>query len=147
MRQLIVAALFHDFDHSGGVETDDVNIDRAVCAFIGRLDFSRHFKYNVIKFIENTQYPFIHTPVSIEQKILRDADLMMITYPNWFYQVMWGLLQEAQHKTPELTIETVIKKQIDFIKSIRMFTEWGVDLTHRSRYTTINYLEWLMEGK
>lgn len=82
-----LAALFHDFNHSGGKLKDDENIKLAV---IGLKKFlSEHPEFNVnednvINILESTEFPHKDLELNILQKIIRDADTMGGISDNWF---------------------------------------------------------------
>jgi hypothetical protein len=87
-RMLALAALFHDYDHSGGSLKDEENIDRALKGLtkavntydpLVRAQLDLPQVYSLIKI---TKYPYDAEPVTIGEMIIRDADLMQIYEPN-----------------------------------------------------------------
>ena len=85
VRALVVAAMFHDFNHTGGHEPDEANIRLA----LEGLNLAQHAEMFftpltekelelAIRAIRVTQYPFIHEPMTVTEKIIRDADLMQL---------------------------------------------------------------------
>lgn len=124
---LIVAALFHDFNHSGGEHPDWYNVKVAVNSF---RDFFMDGKYHdgefyddVIDIIRGTEYPYV-TPkdiLTIRQKIIRDADLMQATADNWFGMIMLGLSKEAKG----VDLDKMTSGNLKFHMGIEMCTEWG----------------------
>ena len=85
--ETLFAALFHDVNHSGGKETDDVNVinaKRAVHNFCHKynIDIDAH---EVCRIIDATQYPYVLEPeeMDLKQQIIRDADLMQVFEYNW----------------------------------------------------------------
>lgn len=86
VKSLLVAALFHDFDHSAGKEVDEVNISRAVqglesaqrlAAFSGQGLTQEEFQ-TAINIIKVTKYPWDQQPKNLVERIMRDADLMQV---------------------------------------------------------------------
>jgi hypothetical protein len=82
-RGLLVAALFHDFNHTGGRLHDSENIKLAVNGLLSAHDFvttehklSSGELYVAKDCIEITQYPFENDPFVPTQMVIRDADLM-----------------------------------------------------------------------
>jgi len=101
-RALVVAAIFHDFDHSGGKVTDDVNVNLALKRFndcqwvaerqqfseliVGLVDWTRvDWSQGILdpdevkltkEAIAITKYPYDRDPVSAVERVIRDADLM-----------------------------------------------------------------------
>ena len=123
MRDLIIAAMFHDFDHSGMMGSDDLNIERAVRGFekyIARED-QAHAE-NIISLIHVTEYPYqiASKNLSLCGQIIRDADLSQALSPAWIQQVIFGLAAEWQKKPIE-----VLKDQGAFHKNLKLHTEWA----------------------
>jgi hypothetical protein len=133
-----VSALFHDFNHSGGRSTDAENIEVAVKGF-------QDFGYGTVELdnlqiehtIRVTQYPFIHTPKTIEQKIIRDADLMQVLEPEWFEHIILGLQLEFLNGGKSFTEQEMLKGQMVFLSEHiphNLFTEWA-----KSKFATNEY--------
>ncbi len=123
-RDLVIGALFHDFDHTGKAGPDRVNIDRALEGFTRhthRLDRGNS-ALNIIDIIEATEYPHQESSFSssLVAKIIRDADLAQGLDPAWTQQVVLGLAAEWG-KTP---LE-VLKMQIPFYQNLEFKTEWA----------------------
>lgn len=106
------AALHHDYDHSGGEFTDDINIPRAVAGALQRyvqytsdsynkrraaapdsdqwldydeIDRFKEDRHKVAKLIECTMFlngEFPNEPTTYEEMVIRDADLMTIFLPT-----------------------------------------------------------------
>lgn len=102
---LLLAAIFHDMNHTAGRETDDVNVSNAKYAFndflsiVGDEDMREEWlKERVYKLIDATRFPYtIHaSDLSHEQKILRDADLMQPFEDGSIYTVAMGLAAEMK---------------------------------------------------
>jgi HD superfamily phosphodiesterase len=97
---LLVAALFHDFNHTMGKEKDNVNIQRAIEAFSDYYDNSlTHTDVNkntVINIIKITEYPYTieNSELNTNQKIIRDADLLQGAVDNWYDFIVVGLSKE-----------------------------------------------------
>jgi hypothetical protein len=123
--EMLFAALFHDVNHSGGKETDDVNIinaKRAVHNFCHNynIDIDAH---EVCRIIDATQYPYVYEPheLDLKQQIIRDADLMQVFEYNWIQQNMMGLCSEMG-----ITMDKMIPGQRDFLMSAQFNTNWGI---------------------
>jgi hypothetical protein len=132
LRHLAVAALFHDFAHTGGKKEDTVNIDLAISglytlAFIYGIDLSE-----VEHIIRITQYPYIAEPLSIEQKIIRDADLMQAFRPDtWKEMILTGLRQELIIKFgKDISEKEMCEGQIAFLKNMYPRSNWGKDIMY-----------------
>lgn len=123
MRNLLIATIFHDFDHSGMAGDDDLNIERAVRHFIKHiaLEDSIHGK-DIISLIKATEYPYTTAPESLDLsgKIIRDADLGQAFSGAWIQQVIFGLSAEWGKKPIE-----VLKAQSAFLKNLKFNTVWA----------------------
>lgn len=121
---LMIASLLHDYGHSLGKKPDKENIN---CAIINAGILMK--KYNVklseeeclyvLNLINVTEYPFVHEVTTIEQKIIRDADLTMSLMPL-DYDVR--LQAEMRHKFPEIVITRDEMKK--FALSCEIYTDY-----------------------
>jgi len=121
-KYLLIAALFHDFNHSGGFHVDDNrNVDAAIdgaykfllednCETTGALgDKAMVFEYTVLELIRATKYPlepvseskaksaFPHFMICVD--ILCDADMMRHTNALMLGDVI-GIKNELFKRTP-----------------------------------------------
>lgn len=117
--ELIIASIFHDWNHSGGTLTDQENIQQAVDAYnksvnIFRIKTLDH--QNIIKLIRATQYP--HYPVfELTEQIIQDADLLQYMhndYQEWI---------QAYNK--EANINANEADTAEFITAQKFNTKWG----------------------
>jgi hypothetical protein len=101
MRNLLIAALFHDFDHPGrprrGEEDPDrINIDIAIAGLRRYIMSSDHLCLPEIEaLIEATHHPYKigSDELDLLGKIIRDADLAQALSPVWIQQVISALPQ------------------------------------------------------
>ena len=120
IRNILIGALFHDFDHSGLMGHDDLNIERAARGFEQHIQLDDE-KYGdkIALLIRGTEFPhFGHPDLSLS--ILRDADLAQALSGAWIQQVVFGLAREWG-KTP---LE-VLKMQPAFSEGIAFKTLWA----------------------
>lgn len=123
--ELLLAALFHDFNHSMGKNTDDMNIIAAktgIEKFLYENNMT-YLKLNAIHDIINaTQYPYIIKPneLNIHQAIIRDADLCQILEYDWIQHIIFGLSIELALEVPKL-----IEGEVKFLESIKFITPYG----------------------
>ncbi|MBO0737027.1 MAG: HD domain-containing protein [Alphaproteobacteria bacterium] len=128
MRNLLITALFHDFDHPGHPhpgedEPDRINTQIALAALRRYImPDDRAFLPEIEALIEATQYPYKtgSDRLDLLGKIIRDADLAQALSPVWIQQVIIGLAQEWEVKPIE-----VLRKQITFLARLRFNTEWA----------------------
>lgn len=123
MRSLLIAAMFHDYDHTGKSGDDRANIDVAI------LGLKRHAMPvdvphlpEIIELIEATQYPYqaLDLPLSLSAQILRDADISQALNSVWLQQVVFGLAKEAGVEPI-----TILRHQSAFLQSIEFSTDWA----------------------
>ena len=131
MRNLLIAALFHDFDHPGhshpGVQDpDQINIEIALAnlrRYIAAED--RAFLPEIEALIEATHYPYKtkSEELGLLANIIRDADLAQAFSPAWIQQVVIGLALEWGTEPIE-----VLKGQAAFLGALSFYTPWARDL-------------------
>jgi hypothetical protein len=123
MRNLLVAALFHDFDHPGTPGPDTVNIEIAVAGLRRHLlpEDAAHFD-DIASLIRATEYPYRMPTENLDlsAQILRDADMSQAMSVAWLQQVVFGLAAEWKMEPIE-----VLKKQPDFHRALRFHTTWA----------------------
>lgn len=125
---LVLAAMFHDFNHSGGIVSDEINVDTAVKALgIAAYDCftDKEIVGMAIPLIDVTEFPFIHQPVSIEQKIIRDADILQGCTEHFQKTIYIDLYMELLVKNPGMTLIEFRLGQQKFLEGAEMFTEEG----------------------
>lgn len=123
MRNLLIAAMFHDFDHSGILGNDDLNIARAVRGFVNyALPEDQKFEKEIIFLIEATEYPhrISSEKLPLSGLILRDADLAQALSSSWIQQIIFGLAEEWGRKPIE-----ILKEQVPFQETLAFETEWA----------------------
>ena len=123
MRALLIAGLFHDFNHCGMFGDDDLNIERALRG-LGKalLPEDHDIGGRISDYIQVTQYPY-HIPQSdldLCGSIIRDADLTQVFSPAWIQQVVFGLAAEWRKKPIE-----VLRMQEPFLKNLTFHTLWA----------------------
>jgi len=131
MRTLLIAALFHDFDHTGrphrGEEDPDgINIAIAISALRRYLASDDHARMPEIEaLIEATHFPYKvdSDKLDLLGKIIRDADLAQALTPVWIQQVVIGLARESG-----VSPLTMLKAQSSFLTSLPFNTQWAQQL-------------------
>jgi hypothetical protein len=131
-----LAALYHDYDHSGGTESDTMNVRRAIHAFY--TDCPRDLTSLQTKQVEAciavTEYPFVTEPCTIEQKIIRDADLLQILELEWYEHVVLGLRAEFKVGGKDYSIKDMLQGQLNFLNEYvpnKLYTEWAKELVEK----------------
>lgn len=122
-RELLIAGLFHDFDHSGMMGHDDLNIERALRGLRTHI-LPQDAPYIVLieHMIKGTQFPYVipSQDLTLGGLILRDADMSQALSVAWIQQVVFGLAGEWG-KTPK----EILKMQEPFLKSLKFNTDWA----------------------
>lgn len=130
---LQIASVFHDYDY----RTDEMSDACKIQIAVKHMRTAMHVFINSAtraaildhaqRLIEVTEYPFIHTPQTVEEKCIRDADLL---YPMFegYPKITYGLFQElkdAKKLPEETTWEAFIQLQKTFLNEATIYTEAG----------------------
>jgi hypothetical protein len=131
MRNLLITALFHDFDHPGHPhpgedDPDRINIGIAIAGlrrYITPTDCA--FLPEIEALIEATHYPYKigSDRLDLLGRIIRDADLAQALSPVWIQQVVIGLAQEWGVKPLE-----VLRAEGSFLAALSFHTRWARQL-------------------
>lgn len=115
-----LAALFHDYAHSGGKLKDDENVEIALDELKKYLVIiDKPYLYNTInKIIKVTEFPHKDVDLDILQKIIRDADTMGGIIDGWVYVV------KSLAKEYNKSLKDFIPTQIAFIESVKFNTDY-----------------------
>jgi hypothetical protein len=121
-RILILAALFHDWDHTGRMASDKEQIARAIAGlrkFL--LPEDMHLLDQISQAIWATEFPHKEIPnPSLLQLILRDADISQSLQQTWLQQTLLGFAEEWMSDPI-----SILQKQESFIGSLKFHTVWG----------------------
>ncbi|HYD93322.1 MAG TPA: HD domain-containing protein [Candidatus Paceibacterota bacterium] len=121
IRHLLIAALFHDFDHAGRPGNDEFNISIAIRALAQHLEDGDDFG-EIARLVRTTEYPH-QVPgeqLDLSAKILRDADLSQALSYVWLQDVVFGLSAELN-----VTPLEMLKKEVVFMQNLSFLTEWA----------------------
>ena len=135
-KNLIIAGLFHDYNHSGGVHKDDaLNIKYAIIGFNEFYNhnetlFNNGDKKEIITLIYSTKYPIDNDKLIITPsiKIIRDADMLYTFTAPFFQSIILGLAKEFN-----ITISDRIIQQIKFINNLKFNTDFGTFIWNTSK--------------
>lgn len=125
LRSLLVAALFHDFNHTG-TPNESENITRAIKAFKDQNNGEdKYVKELVVTCITHSKYPYESIEHLTPKKqlivsVLRDSDLSQVLSPVWIQSILYGLGQELN-----LSYMDMLEKQITFLNNLEFKSEWG----------------------
>lgn len=123
---LFIAALFHDYGHSYGHETDTYNVTNAISelyamqmSYAWLLDVPPHIIEAAADAILCTIFPFRIRPKTTVECVLRDADLTMSLEPDADVFAE-GLQNEIRRKHPDVVVTKETMTQ--FAKEQRFYT-------------------------
>ena len=124
-RTLLIAALFHDYNHTGVMGDDVINIKIAIDGITEHiLESDKIWLPDIISYISATQFPHSSiedTEENLPQNIIRDADVAYTLKDEWFNLVTNGLGAEMG-KTPE----EMLKMQVPFMENyLVLTTDWA----------------------
>lgn len=124
-----VAALFHDFGHSGGKLSDDRNIEISLIELKKYLkNINKLYLYkDVEKIIVATEYPHKEIKLNMLQKIIMDADIIGSILPGW-EKVVTNLAKEYNK-----TIKEFIDIEISFLNNLVFNLEFCNNLLAENR--------------
>lgn len=128
IRNLLIAALFHDFDHPGQphpgeVDPDGVNIALAIAALRRHVALEdRPFLPAIEALIDATHYPYTIDGAALDLPglIIRDADLAQALSPAWIQQVVVGLARERRVEPL-----VILRQQPAFLAALAFNTKWA----------------------
>ena len=147
-RALLIAAMFHDFDHSGMMGNDDLNIERAIRSVHKYvIESDRLILGEIINLIKLTEFPYLipHKDLNLSGLIIRDADMTQALGINWMQDVILGLASEWR-KEPA----GVLCRQEGFLSQLKFHTRWAQELFPQTeidaKVQEIQYLSALIKG-
>jgi hypothetical protein len=131
MRNLLITALFHDFDHPGHShpgenDPDRINIQIAIAGLRRHILPADHvFLPEIETLIEATQYPYKvgSDKLDLLGQIIRDADLAQALSSAWIQQIIVGLAVEWGVHPIE-----VLRGQASFLAGLSLYTRWAREL-------------------
>jgi len=132
-----VAALFHDFGHSGGKLSDDKNIEISLIELKKYLkNINKLYLYkDVEKIIVATEYPHKKIKLNMLQKIIMDADIIGNILPGWEKGVT-NLAKEYGK-----TVKEFIDIEISFLNNLVFNLEFCNNLLSENREDIIKKVQ------
>lgn len=126
MRNLLIASMFHDIDHTGKAVPDAVNIARAsdrLREYYAQEDENE--LHHILSIMKGSEYPYFVSSEnsSLAIQILRDADASQVLGPAWIQHIVFGLAAE-RGKTPREMLE----EELEFLGNLKFHTAWAQKL-------------------
>ena len=143
MKELLIAAIFHDYNHTAGEQKDDVNIKNAkdgVKKFVEDNDVDVDLD-KIYEILGATEFPYKieDDKLNTQQKIIRDADMTQLFEHARLQSNYLGLAKE---------MKIDYKKQLDgqgkFYKSLKFRTKFGKKLWEKLSKQINEELEYLI---
>ena len=122
-RNMLIAALFHDYNHTGRAGNDSVNIRLALDGLRTHiLPQDEDWFDDISSYIKATEFPHSHDKeLSLAENIMRDADISYTLSDSWIQLVAFQLNREMN-----LSPEEMLKSQEPFMRHVLKFsTDWG----------------------
>lgn len=146
IRLMLIAGIFHDFNHSGGIhKKDSYNILDAITAFnIYSIENDEDNDF-IVSVIVSTQFPYDKekdASLNEYQKIIRDADVIQWVEDDYIQQVILGLGKEI-FGTDSITIKQ-LEGQIDFMRSVKIFSKYAQNIINNKIESKIEDCEYLI---
>ncbi|NTW14249.1 MAG: 3',5'-cyclic nucleotide phosphodiesterase [Candidatus Moranbacteria bacterium] len=123
IRNILIAAMLHDLDHSGMPGHDDLNIERAIRGLEScLLPEDKDHAADIFAILRATQFPHVGSSESLplQMRIIRDADLTQSFSYVWIQSNIFGLSREHGISPIEM-----LHRQIPFLEGIEFHTEWA----------------------
>jgi HD superfamily phosphodiesterase len=125
LRNMLIAALFHDFGHTGNTVDDSINIAIAIAGLEHNLlPEDVPYRSEITSYIKATEMPsstIDNAEENLPKLILRDADLSYTLEDVWIQPVNFGLNFEMGIST-----EKILKFQETFLTKILVLsTDWA----------------------
>ena len=130
IRNLLIAALFHDYNHTGILVDDRINIELAIkglgtCLLPGDEDYQDDI-FGIIRITEYTNDTML-TDISLTQAIIRDADVLQAFSSDWIQEIILNLSEE-QKESPI----GMLRLQIAYLEGLRFHTDWAKETYPKS---------------
>ncbi len=125
---LRAAAICHDIGHAGGAVHDAVNIRNAKAIVSDSKILDDYPKKDfILELISNTEYPYTKEPddISLEGRLLRDADVSMCYHTDYFNNVFLPLSIEMNIPRDIESLKKFLLNSKVFIETRDWQTTWG----------------------
>jgi len=124
-RVMLIAALFHDYLHTGGgMGYDSINIRLAIQGINEHiLEEDRKYLPDIESYIQATEFPHSHiddTEDNLPLHIMRDADLSYGLSERWISSIIFGIGKEFMKDS-----DSMLKEQIVFLENLKFMTDWA----------------------
>lgn len=143
-RAVLIAALFHDFNHSGQLTgNDDLEVERAVRGMKKHLlPEDQIILVDIEENMWSTQFPYVqkNEVLPLGAQILRDADMSQSFSSAWIQQIIFGLSVEMRVSPIEM-----LRMQESFMANVEFATDWGLKKFGPLREQRVNEVRELLK--
>lgn len=143
---LLLSALFHDYNHSGGRHNDSVNIDNAKIglktAIQSRYTWNEDTEklYNECsKVISATEYPYKNNTLEPKQLILRELDILVVLYDDFLTQSVFGLAEEMKWQDFLMNFSKYTKFLLESFENLSL--QYSIDLFDENKDVFLKTIE------
>jgi hypothetical protein len=124
-KELFIAAIFHDYNHSAGESPDNINIIHAkagIARFLNTYNIGDINKQNIFDIIDATEFPYKidESKLNIQQKIIRDCDMLQLCEPVRLQCNYLGLAKEMG-----ISFKQVLENQKKFYAVLKFRTKFA----------------------
>lgn len=140
IRELLIASLFHDINHTHTKNLDSVNISIAKQTYLSISTDDEETEKKILLLIDSTQYPYLeYESLSKQQQIIRDADMLQVLEDNYIQQILYGYLMTEL----SMSIQEAIDAQLIFMKNVQFRTSIAKELAEQLLPERIRMIEYL----
>mgnify|MGYP003504971023 CR=1 FL=1 len=143
---LLLSAMFHDYNHSGGRHNDSVNIDNAKIglktAIQSRYTWNEDTEklYNECsKVISATEYPYKINTLEPKQLILRELDILVVLYDDFLTQSVFGLAEEMKWQDFLMNFSKYTKFLLESFEKLSL--QYSIDLFDENKDVFLKTIE------
>lgn len=144
MKEVLTSAMLHDFGHTAGESKDDVNIKNAkkgIKKFVEESGIDVDLD-KIYEIVDATEFPYKidDKDLTIQQKIIRDADMAQLFESNRLQSNYLGLQKEMK-----IDYNKQLENQKKFYKNLKFRTKLGKELFKAYSKEINEELEYLMD--
>ncbi len=143
-KELLIASLFHDYNHSGGKLPDSENIINAIKGLTEFHSLNNEFDLEYASYlIKCTEYPYVvnENELTLEAQIIRDADMCYQFQDLSIVKLYQGLRVEFNKTLPEF-----LDNQLKFTENLKFYLDFNNLEWNKIKHKRINEIKKLQEN-
>lgn len=123
LRNLLIAAIMHDYGHIGSGKDDQINIDNAITGLKDNiLDQDKEWFIEIKEMIDATKFPYDDRQFTKNALLLRDADQSQTFSVTWIQSILYGLGKEMN-----MSYEQMLRIQRPFLENLKFNSSWAIN--------------------